>query len=71
MGGVRFSGPGSRSAIEQQFPQLKPVLLPADKVTDVLAAGPIAPLFDLLVDEGLHAIGKGDVHRAHGTEDDS
>src|SRR5690606_29532089 len=51
---------------DQQLAQMQPVLVAADQCAHVLAAGAMAKLADLLVDEGLEAIGQRDVHRAHG-----
>src|SRR5690606_13463838 len=51
--------------LEQQCAQLLAVLLAADQVTHVLAAGAVAARGDLSVDELLHRLGQGDVHGAH------
>jgi len=46
--------------------QVLAVLLAADQLAHVLAAGAKAALADLLVDEGLERIRQGDVHGGHG-----
>jgi len=53
-------------ACHQHVAQVRSILVPADELAHVLAAGAVAALSDLLIDEGLQCVRQGDVHRAHG-----
>ncbi|MNT68677.1 hypothetical protein D3C72_2069280 [compost metagenome] len=44
---------------------MHPILIAANQLPHILAAGAESTLTDLLVYESLQAVGKGDVHRAH------
>lgn len=44
--------------------QLPTILILADQLADILAAGAVATLPDLFVDEGLHGVRQGNVHGA-------
>lgn len=54
-----------RGARQQKPAKLEPILIPADQLAHILAAGAVTALADLLVHEGLEAVGQGNVHRAH------
>jgi hypothetical protein len=43
-----------------------PVLILADQITDVLAAGAVPTMADLLINKAFEGVGKRDIHRAHG-----
>ena len=43
-----------------------PILILADQLAHVLAAGALAPLAYLFIHERLKGVGQGNVHRAHG-----
>jgi hypothetical protein len=42
------------------------VVVLANQLSHVFAAGAVPTLPDLLIDEGLECVGQGDVHGAHG-----
>lgn len=44
---------------------MRPVVIPANQFADVFAAGAIAALLDLLVDECPQSLGQGDIHGTH------
>ena len=59
--GRRLGGP-----VEQEIAQALPILVKADQLPNIFAAGSVPAFGDLLVDEGFERIRKRDVHRAHG-----
>jgi hypothetical protein len=66
VGGIDRRGGCRGGAGQHQAAQLLAVLFAADQLAHVLAAGAVAALLHLLVDEGLQSARQGDVHRAHG-----
>mgnify|MGYP001766304678 CR=1 FL=1 len=52
-------------AFQQEAAQFLDVLILADQLTDIFAAGAVASGANLLVDERLQRVRQRDVHRAH------
>jgi hypothetical protein len=48
------------------YSQRQAILVLSDKFANVLAAGAVALLIDLLVDEVLERVGQGNAHCGHG-----
>src|SRR5262249_712535 len=64
--GIRGPGRGGLRTLQQDVPQMLPVLVLTDQLTHVLTTRAVALLGDLFLDECLERVRQGDVHRAHG-----
>src|SRR5262249_8890409 len=65
--GIRGPGRGGLRTLQQDVPQMLPVLVLTDQLTHVLTTRAVALLGDLFLDECLERVRQGDVHRAHGS----
>lgn len=54
-----------RGAIEQEITQALAILIGADELTNIFAAGGVTAFGHLLIDEGFQRIRQRNVHRAH------